>query len=258
MEKEKAMKIGWTIIVLCLMINVSPAQVMNSDFQKLFDLYAMEDFEKCAYKAEKFSQKDQYKRDPEPYLYMALCFYQAHVHPEKFDQEFDDPLKDALKYAYKFRKKDKTGEIYRSNRVLLDKIREEALTTAKFYYNDGEYRKASSEFNRILKVIPDDMNIVFISGVSDIMARNPSVGERSVGIAMDTLKAQEADKRFEKDPVTNDLLVKAFVEYTNYLAENQKQDQAEEVIAFSRKLMPDELPLKAQYKKIYGRVPEQD
>ena len=102
------------------------------------------------------------------------------------------------------------------------------------------------------------MNIVFISGVSDIMARNPSVGERSVGIAMDTLKAQEADKRFEKDPVTNDLLVKAFVEYTNYLAENQKQDQAEEVIAFSRKLMPDELPLKAQYKKIYGRVPEQD
>ena len=107
----------------------------------------------CLQGREVFS-KEKYRRDPEPYLYMAMCFYQAHVQPEKFDQEFDDPLKDALKYAYKFRKKDKTGELYDANRELLDKIREEALSNAKFYFNDSDYRKASSEFKRIQKVIP--------------------------------------------------------------------------------------------------------
>ncbi len=101
----------------------------------------MEEYDKCVYKAERYSQKDKYSREPEPYLYMALCFYQAHVQPEKFDQEFDDPLKDALKYAYKFRKKDKEGKLYESNKDLLDKIREEALFNAKFYYNDQDYER---------------------------------------------------------------------------------------------------------------------
>ncbi|MEZ4722767.1 MAG: hypothetical protein R2813_12910 [Flavobacteriales bacterium] len=234
------------------------AQVANSDFQKLFDLYTMEDYAKCAYKAEKYSQKEKYRRDPEPYLYMALCFYQAHVHPEKFDQEFEDPLTDALKYAYKFRKKDKNGKLYQTNRVLLDKIREEALTNAKFMYNDGDYRKASSEFNRILKVVPDDVNLMFIGGVADIMSRNTAQGERKIGIAMDTLRAQRESQRFEEDPVTQEILIKAFVEYTNYLSENNQQDKAEEVIAFGRKLIPNDPTLKVQYKKIYAIIPKDE
>ncbi|GAB4375725.1 MAG: hypothetical protein Kow0075_02280 [Salibacteraceae bacterium] len=231
------------------------AQVRNSDFQKLFDLYAMEEYEKCAWKAENYSRKDKYRRDPEPYLYMALCFYQAHVHPEKFEEEFKDPLKDALKYAYKFRKKDKTGEMYEANRYLLDKIRGEALDRAKFYFNDGDYRKASLEFYRILKVIPDDVNILFISGVSDILSRNVTQGERNVKIALDSLALYEAENRFEKDPVTHEMLIKAFVSYTDYLAENNQLEKAMEVIVLGRKLVPDDPKLKAQYKKLYAAAP---
>lgn len=234
------------------------AQVKNSDFQKLFDLYTMEEYAKCAYKAEKYSQKEKYRRDPEPYLYMAMCFYQAHVQPEKFDQEFDDPLKDALKYAYKFRKKDKTGELYDANRVLLDKIREEALSNAKFYYNDSDYRKASSEFKRIQKVIPDDMNVMMMTGVADIMAKNASQGERLVVIALDSMRAQDARKVWEKDDVTHDIMIKGFVGYTNYLSEVDRVDEAQEVMTFARQLVPDDPTLKVQYKKIYAIGPKDE
>lgn len=235
---------------------LASAQVKNSDFQKLFDLYTMEEYDRCAYKAERYSQKDKYRREPEPYLYMALCFYQAHVQPEKFDQEFDDPLKDALKYAYKFRKKDKEGELYEANRDLLDKIREEALTNAKFYYNDGDYRKASSEFRRILKVIPDDVNVLFITGVANIMAKNTALGEKYVNEALDTLQAQRERGDFEKDEVTYAVLVKAFVGYTEFLAEVGRLDEAMEVMTFARRLLPDDATLKAHYKKIYAIEPE--
>lgn len=244
--------------IICLGALTMKGQVMNSDFQKLFDLYTMEEYAKCAYKAEKYSQKDKYRRDPEPYLYMAMCFYQAHVQPEKFDQEFDDPLKDALKYAYKFRKKDKDGELYEANRELLDKIREEALFNAKFYYNDDNFYKSASEFRRIQKVIPDDYNVMLMTGVANIRARNVAQGERLVVIAMDSIKAEDARGEWEKDEVTYDILIKGLVGYTNFLSENERVDEAQEVMTFARKLIPDDATLKSQYKKIYAIGPKDE
>lgn len=235
-----------------LWVATTSAQVKNGEFQKLFDLYTMEEYEKCAWKAERYLNNDKYSKSPEPYLYMALCLYQVHVNPDVFEVEYEDPLKDALKYAYKFRKKDKEGTMYEANRVLLDKIREQALDQAKFLFNDGDFRKAASEFNRILKVIPDDVNVVFITGVSEVLSKNVTMGEKNIALAMDTLRAHEANNTFEEDPVTNEVLVKAFISYTDYLSQNNQLEKAMEIIAFSRKLLPNDASLKLQYKKIYA------
>lgn len=233
------------------------AQIVDSEFQKLFDLYAMEDYEKCLVKAESYTRKDKYSREAEPYLYMALCLYHAHVSPEKFDKEYPDALKEALKYAYKFRKKDKQGELYDANKFLLDKIREEALNQAKFYFNDGDYRKASSEFSRILKVMPDDINIIFVTGVSLIEAKNLGEGQKYVNQAIDSLEVFEKEKRFVKDEVTNLMLIKSFISYTNYLDLSNKLDDALEIITLARKLLPHDERIKAQYAKLYAKAPEE-
>lgn len=248
----------WLFIAMTMLVGSTKAQVKGGDFQKLFDWYAMENYEKCAYKAESYTRKDKYRRAPEPYLYMALCMYQAHVNPDNFDEEFKDPIKDALKYAYKFRKKDKTGELYAANRPQLDKIREEALDRALFYFNDGDYRKSSSEFARILKVIPDDVNVMFITGVSYSLSRNVTQGDRLINQAIDSLNLYDAEQRFEKDKVTHDVLIKAFVSYTSYLSENNQLERALELIALSRKLVPDDPSLKLQYKKLYGKAPDDE
>ncbi|MBT3647227.1 MAG: hypothetical protein HN542_03185 [Flavobacteriales bacterium] len=247
----------WLLIALTMLAGSINAQVKGGEFQKLFDWYAMENYSKCAYKAESYTQKDKYRRAPEPYLYMALCMYQAHVNPDAFDEEFKDPIKDALKYAYKFRKKDKVGELYEANRPQLNKIREEALDRALFYYNDGDYRKSSSEFARILKVIPDDVNVMFITGVSYSLSRNITQGERLINQAIDSLTVFDAEQRFEKDKVTHEVLIKAFVGYTSYLNAYDQLDRALELIALSRKLIPDDPSLKLQYKKLYAKAPDE-
>ncbi len=234
------------------------AQVAGGDFQKLFDLYAMEDYDKCAFKAESYTRKKKYRRAPEPYMYMALCMYQAHLNPDAFNDEFKDPIKDALKYAYKFRKKDKDGELYKLNKRQIDQIREEALDRALFYFNDEDYFKASSEFNRILKVMPGDFNVAFITGVAMINARNVTEGERNISQALDSLKVQEQEGTFEKDDVTHEVLIKSFISYTNYLAGNEQQSKALEVITLGRQLVPDNTALKAQYKKLYAAAPEEE
>jgi tetratricopeptide (TPR) repeat protein len=251
------LKHKFSILILTLALSFpSLAQVVNSDFQKLYDLYTMEKYEKCAYKAESYTRKDKYRRSAEPYLYMALCHYQAHVHPELFTNEFPDALKDAMKYAYKFRKKDKTGELYEPNKFLLDKIREEALMQAKFYYNNEDYRKAASEFKRILKVLPDDVNIMFMTGVSMIESKNLGEGQKFVDQALDSLKLFEEQNRFEKDEVTHEMLIKGVIAYTKYLDENAKLEKALEIITMIRKLIPDEPRIKTQYARLYSKVEE--
>ncbi|MEQ9186695.1 MAG: hypothetical protein RLP15_03110 [Cryomorphaceae bacterium] len=231
-------------------------QVKGGEFQKLFDWYAMEDYERCAYKAESYTRKDKYRRAPEPYMYMALCMYQAHVNPDAFDEEFKDPIKDALKYAYKFRKKDKSGELYAMNKRQIDQIREEALNRANFYFNDEDFYKAGSEFKRILKVMPGDQNVAFITGVALVNARNVTEGERLIQEALDSLNYQHETRTFEKDDVTHNSLIKAFVSYTDYLVAQDQLERAMEIIALGRKLVPEDTTLKGQYRKIYANAPE--
>ena len=248
----------FTLLLAIISFIPSNAQVAGGAFQKLFDWYAMEDYDRCAYKAESYTKKDKYRRSPEPYLYMALCMYQAHINPDAFDEEFKDPLKDALKYAYKFRKKDKTGELYLMNKRQIDQIREEALNKALFFFNDADYYKASSEFKRILKVMPGDVNVAFITGVAMINARNVTEGERNISEALDSLRIQEKAGTFEKDDVTHNVLIKSFISYTNYLADDGQKDRALEIITLGRQLVPDNTGLKAQYKKLYAKAPEDE
>jgi len=233
-------------------------QVKGGEFDKLFDWYAMEDYERCAFKAESYTRKDKYRQAPEPYMYLALCMYQAHVNPDMFSEEYKDPMKDALKYAYKFRKKDKTGELYAQNKMQLDKIREEALDRAKFYFNDEDYYKASSEFKRILKVMPDDVNIVFITGVAMVNSRNVTEGTRLIDQALDTLRFQDTTNTFEKDDVTHEMLVKAFVSYSNHLNTSGDLNRALEVITLGRRLLPKEAAIRSQYTKLYAKAPEDE
>ena len=247
------------LFILFLLGSAVPAnsQVKGGEFQKLFDWYAMEDYDRCAYKAESYTRRDKYRRAPEPYMYMALCMYQAHLNPDKFDEEFKDPLKDALKYAYKFRKKDKDGDLYAQNKRQIDQIREEAMDRANFYFNDGDYYKASSEFKRILKVMPGDQNVAFITGVSMVLARNTGEGTRLIDQALDSLSYQQKNGTFERDDVTHQAMIKAFVNYSQYLNDDGNLNRALEVITLGRKLVPDDVNIKTQYRKLYAKAPEE-
>ena len=130
------------------------------------------------------------------------------------------------------------------------------MDRAVFYFNDEDFRKAASEFARIQKVIPDDMNVTFMTGVSYVMSRNVTQGERMITQALDSIRVQEAEGRLEKDEVTHDVLVKAFVSFTNYLVEQDDLDRALEIIVLGRKVDPKHVSLKNQYKKLYALAPD--
>ena len=62
---------------LILTINLCGfSQVEGGTNEKLAKLYNQGKYESCLFKADNLTYKEGSSRDPEPYLYISMCFYQ--------------------------------------------------------------------------------------------------------------------------------------------------------------------------------------
>lgn len=239
-------------MVLLIGINLSNAQVKGGDpmFDKLFDLFVLEKYEDCAYKAENYTLKEKYRRAPEPYLYLSMCFFQ--ISKTDYDvEDYKDPLKDALKYAYKFRKKDKDTAVYNENKAYFNTLKAAGIVRVRSYYDDQKYRKSSYFCNSILKFDKDNDHIRFPKGVYDLLSRN-SQGARDIGIAVKNLRKKYNDPEYKPDKVSESLLIEGFVVYSEYLYQLEQLDSAKATIIMAKELIPDNRDLKNQYNKLHG------
>jgi hypothetical protein len=93
-------------ILICILLGLGLqggqllAQVIGGEQDKLFDMFLLEKYEDCYYKAFKMTETEKYKSDPEPYLYVAMCNLKIHYDRE-LSEEYPNALKDALKYTEK-------------------------------------------------------------------------------------------------------------------------------------------------------------
>jgi len=239
-------------MILTMGVNLSIAQVKGGDdkFDKLFDLFVLEKYEDCAYKAENYTMNDKYRKDPEPYLYLSMCFFK--ISKTDFDVEtYKDPLKDALKYAYKFRKKDKDTSIYNENKAYINKLKEAGIVRVRSYYDEEKYRKSAYFCASILKIEMDDDNIRFPKGVYDLLSRNTQ-GARDIGIAVKNLSKKYSDPGYVPDKISESLLIESFVVYSEYLYQTEQLDSAKATIIFAKELIPKNRDLKNQYNKLHG------
>lgn len=86
----------------------------GQDYTDLRILFADGNYEKCVREAEKYTQKDDSKKDPEPYIWMAQSLYKISVSGND-DPEFKNAFKDAVKFLDKFLKFDKDGSVLADN-----------------------------------------------------------------------------------------------------------------------------------------------
>lgn len=230
------------------------AQVVGGTNEKLMDFYVMGKYEDCAWRAEKLTQNDKYRRDPEPYLYVAMSFYQIHMNKEEYDEElYKDPLKDAMKYAAKFRKKDKDTTMYMDNTEFFIELRRESLSAGRFFFKDANYRKAASLFKRIAKFVPEDHLVLYMTGMYSMLSRNVGEGALQIKTAREGIEKDLAAGTFEIDDDIAEDLLDTIIAYSDFLAETQDdRPGAIETIEFAQKLIPDNVKLRNQKVKLEG------
>lgn len=234
------------------------AQVKGGQHTKLFDMYALEKYEDCAYKAENMTMNDKYKKDPEPLLYLSMCMLKiSKMDSSKLDQQYKDPMKESLKYAKKFRAKDKDGSMYAQNTLFFDDLKTEAIYHANALYNQNQYGKAAAFFGMINAFDDKDDNVRLMKGICDLLAKNAVEGNKNINDAMKGLVKARSDSAFKPDNTSEPLLIDALMIYSDYLNNNKMEDSAKKTIAIAKSFFPDNFEIKNQYNLLYGLPPEE-
>lgn len=236
------------------------AQVQGGapEFDKLFDLYTMDQVEDCAWKAMKMTENDKYAKNPEPYLYYAMCMLQIYEQggeelEEDEEPEFPKPYKNMMKYAAKGRKKDKSGEICAQNEDFFTKLKEVGRKEAHWYIEEEEWKKAASQYKYVWKTDPDDAYFRFMQGTCEAISRNPGAARVTITESVKSIIAKHKDESFEANKESVPVLEEAMILYTDWLVENQQlPDSAKSLITRAKGWMPESTDIAKQYDKLHG------
>lgn len=244
--------------ISCICPPPSSGQVKGGQHTKLFDLFAMEKYEDCAFKAENMAMNEKYRKDPEPLLYLSMCFFKiSNLDPEGLDQEYKDPLKESMKYAKKFRSKDKDGSMYSQNILFFEELKRAGITRANALYNEEQYSKAAAFYGLINNYDERDNSIRFMKGVCDLLAKNLAEGSKNIKDAITGLDTLRADSSFKADVFQDSFLVEAMIIYSDFLNKNNMADSAKKTMAVAKKFFPGNQAVKDQYNIIHGLEAEE-
>jgi hypothetical protein len=240
-----------TILLFVVVFATSQAyaQKDKEKYTKLFDMYTMEKYVKCIDAAENYTTSDKTAKDPEPYLYIAMSFFEISKDPDRFDlkkyPELKDPMKKAVNYTAKFVKKDKDGSLRAENKEFMEELKEASVETIKGMYERKETSKYASFARDLSKAYDKDYPVMFLTGMYLVYGNAQSDGLKNIDIAMENLKKTgKPEGGFER--LDKHILTDAFIMYSNYLNDSKDKKKAQSVMDLAKELLPDSEEIKKQ------------
>ncbi len=234
------------ILGLLVFATYMNAQVIDGIHDKLFDYYAEEKWEDCAFKADRMILQEKYKNDAEVYLYLAASYNKIFLMGLEDTTllykvpEYADAYKYALKYSVLSKKKDKKAKFYfPKNDFLFEEIAIAGIYYIDHYLSINKPPKANSYMRKIMKTYTD-VNIYFMHGVLSLMSADSVTGRPvidSVFYTMDKVRPKNVEN-------TEFIMIDAFDLYVNFLINREKPltDSARSVITRGLRYFPgDEL-----------------
>ena len=237
------------ILALLLAYSGVQAQKDKEKYTKLFDLYTMEKYVKCIEIADGYTQNEKTAKDAEPYMYLAMSYFEISKDPDRFDlkkyPELKDPLKKAVNYTAKFAKRDKDGSLRAEAKEFMEELKEAAVDGIKGMYERKETSKYVAIAKDLSKAFDKDYSITLLTGVYMIYGNAQSDGNKNIDIALENLKkAGKPEEGFDR--LNKRILTDGFMMYTTYLLDTKDKKKAQSTIALARELLPDSEELKEQ------------
>ena len=189
-------------------------------------------YDKLLYKSMSYIEDDETRRDPLPYLYTSMCYYEM-SQLEEYDEEFPRAFKDAIKYCVKYRKKDVSGFYVADNIEYIDKLKRQTYEVADNYYQTKKWSKAKSYYKYLVGIDPGDWGAWFLRGSSEWQLGMKSEANTSIETAVKGLEMTESIDDYWEGQVI--LLKAGLINYSNYLVSVGKANEAKEIMALGYK-----------------------
>lgn len=198
------------------------------EFEDLIILYADGKYDKCLVKAEKYTDDDDTKRHPLPYLYMSMSFFEISKDASwvEKNEEFDGAFKDALSYAGKYAMKDARND-WEYHAEYLDfflELQEVVLEDCRNYLADEDFSRAAGELGKLVRFMPNDPGAWLLNGVANQRNRNARNAMESFQESDKILEAE--DFNFENlEDVQKEILKVGMMEYAKMQEYFRKKEE---------------------------------
>jgi tetratricopeptide (TPR) repeat protein len=174
-----------------------PILITEDELNQLLVWYVDEKYEKVLFKAIRYTEDDEQKKHPVPYLYMAKGYLGIHNSDdsdlrETYEVDKLKALKNALKYAGKFVKKDKEMEYVPQEQEFLEDLRKETIIAAETEMDNGKYTKAKSYYKYLTTIDEEDPGAWMMYGTVFLALKARRDADIAWETATNLLKDQQA------------------------------------------------------------------
>ena len=210
-----------------------PILVAEKDLNQLLVWFVDGKYEKVLYKAIRYTEDDEQKKHPMPYLYMAKAYLGIHNSDdadlrEAYEVDKMKALKNALKYAGKFVKKDKEQEYIFEEQEYIEELRKETIIAAETEMDNGKFTKAKSYYKYLTTLDKEDPGAWMMYGTVYLTLKARRDADKSWETARNLLLDQQARGLTEGQ---QELLQYAFVTTIEKLDEMGDRAAAQDFIS---------------------------
>lgn len=239
------MKRVLSFIAFLVLTNLTYSQ---NDYKSLQILYADGNYEKLVKKAEGYTNKEDTKKDPEAYLWLAKGLYKIHVSGNQ-DPIFKNAYKDAINAMKKCIRYDESGVLSDpDNKEFLDELQNTLVEqiTNEFYTKD--YRKAYSWAVKYKKISTNLIGEKFVSGACKFLINDKYTAFPMWREAADSLANVTSLDSWSKADI--EMLKIGIIQTAECYVSIRKVDDAQEILNKVAQWFEDDQAFKEVYDKI--------
>ncbi|MFT6845191.1 MAG: tetratricopeptide (TPR) repeat protein [Flavobacteriales bacterium] len=246
--KKNTMMNKGILLAICIYLIPMLAQAQEkNEFEDLLLLFVDEKYDKCMQKAEKYTLKDNTKREPMPYLYIAMCMFEI-SRVEEAEEDNPRAFKDALSYSYKYVRKDKNMLYFDDNADFFASLRIEAMLKAENQLAEEKYSRAKYYYRALAKIDPKDPSALFMQAYCELRSNATRDAMNNFNMAMEYYLALSSLYVLTREQQA--LMSHGFTTYAKFLIDEGRSDSAFSTLDYGKKLFLDDKQFMDKYEEL--------
>jgi hypothetical protein len=230
-----------SLILAAVSILFLSAQAQKQPYEDLLVKYVDEKYEDCLAKAYNYTEKDDTKKDPLPYLYMSMCLYEmSKIEKYRAMEEYKKSDREAIKYAEKYRKKDKNKEFFDNYTDFWGELNTMAQEMGLNHYDEGTkgYSKAKQIFDGMTGYYPENPGPWVMLALSFYQTNMIKEGDAAIAKFRPALDAAGGVESLPEDQ--KKLMKSALMHYAAYLDKKGDKGKAKETLELGKDAFKDD------------------
>ena len=220
------------LFLASLLIWGNALQAQKHVYEDLLVMYVDEKYEKCIFKAIGYTEADDTKKDPLPFLYVSMCYF-GMSKDEKFAVDYPRASRDALKWAEKYRKKDKEKEFFGNYEDYWAELNTMVQELGENMLDDPKgLSKAKQMFDSMTSYYPENPGGWLMLAIAQYKSNLAKEGDLAVAQFDKAIVA--AGDISTLPPDQKKLLKNALIRYADYLVSKGQKDKAKKYAALGK------------------------